>query len=210
MGAAVDKFAHNSFALLAYAAIVKLYGLQLPSFDRSQGLWGFIGSIQSLLMTFGVTLAACLIGSRIPDWIDSGDRPGHRGFGHSLLSLIIFTIVALLASSQFVDQGLAGLYAVALAAGHLSHLVLDFVTYEGVPWFWPLDEKYSLDLGPAGGLFVGFLGFLALVLSIYILADCLLVVVAIPMRIRPISELLDQEFQNFIRGLAVGFCGVMP
>jgi len=38
--------------------------------------------------------------------------------------------------------------------------VLDFVTYEGVPWYWPLlDEKYSLDLGPAGGLFVGSLGF---------------------------------------------------
>ena len=173
MGAAVDRFAHSSFALLAYAAIVKIYGLQFPSFDRSQGFWGFVGSLHSLLMTFGVTLATCLIGSRIPDWIDSGDRPGHRGFGHSLLSFALFTIVALLASSQFVDQGLAALYAVALAAGYLSHLVLDFVTYEGVPLFWPLDEKYSLDLGPAGGLFVGFLGLLALVLSIYLLADVL-------------------------------------
>jgi membrane-bound metal-dependent hydrolase YbcI (DUF457 family) len=173
MGAAVDKFAHNSFALLAYAAIVRIYGLQLPSFDRNQGLWGFIGFLQPLLMTFGVTFAACLIGSRTPDWIDSDRKPGHRGFGHSLLSLLIFTIIALLISSQFVDQGLASLYAVALAAGYLSHLVLDFVTYEGVPWFWPLDEKYSLDLGPAGGLLVGFLGFLALVLSIYLLADVL-------------------------------------
>jgi membrane-bound metal-dependent hydrolase YbcI (DUF457 family) len=104
-------------------------------------------------MTFGVTLAACLIGSRIPDWIDSGDRPGHRGFGHSLLSLVLFTIVILLLSSQFVDQGLALLYAVALAAGYLSYLsymVLDFVAYDGVPWFWALEEKYSLDLGPVG------------------------------------------------------------
>jgi len=171
MGAAVDRFAHNSFALLAYAVIVRIYDLQLPSFDRSQGLWGFIGSIQSLLMTFGVTLAVCLIGSRLPDWIDSDRKPGHRGFGHSLFSLILFTIIALLISSLFVDQGLAVLYAVALAAGYFSHLVLDFVTYEGVPWFWPLDEKYSLDLGPAGGLFVGFLGLLALVLSIYLLQD---------------------------------------
>jgi membrane-bound metal-dependent hydrolase YbcI (DUF457 family) len=177
MGAAVDRFAHNSFALLAYAAIVRLYGLQLPSFDRSQGLWGFIDSVRSLLMTFGVTLATCLIGSRIPDWIDSGDRPGHRGFGHSLLSLIIFTIIALLISGQFVDQGPALLYAIALAAGYLSHLVLDFATYEGVPWFWPLDEKYSLELGPAGGLLVGFLGFLALVLSIYLLADLFMVTI---------------------------------
>jgi hypothetical protein len=47
MGATVDRFAHNSFALLVYAAIVRIYGLQLPSFDRSQGLWGFIGSMQS-------------------------------------------------------------------------------------------------------------------------------------------------------------------
>jgi membrane-bound metal-dependent hydrolase YbcI (DUF457 family) len=150
MRAAVDRFAHSSFALLAYAAIVKIYGLQLPSFDRSQGLWGLIGSMQSLLMTSGFTLVACLIGSRFPDWIDSGDRPGYRGFGHSLLSLFIFAFIALIISSQFVDQGLAVLYAVALAAGYFSHLVLDFVTYEGVPWFWPLDERYSLDLGPVG------------------------------------------------------------
>jgi membrane-bound metal-dependent hydrolase YbcI (DUF457 family) len=180
MGAAVDRFAHNSFALLAYVAIVRIYDLQLPSFDRSQGLWGFIGSIQSLLMTFGLTLAACLIGIRIPDWIESGDRPGHRGFGHSLLSLLLFTIVALLVSSQFVYQGLALLYVVALAAGYLSHLVLDFVTYEGVPWFWPLGEKYSLDLDSAGGLLVGFLGFLALVLSIYLLQDHLFPAAVLP------------------------------
>jgi membrane-bound metal-dependent hydrolase YbcI (DUF457 family) len=182
MGAAVDRFAHNSFALLAYAVIVKLYGLQLPSFDRSQGLWGFVGSIQSLLMTFGATLAACLIGSRIPDWIDSGDRPGHRGFGHSLLSLFIFALIALFISGYFVDQGLAVLYAVAFAAGYLSHLVLDFVTYEGVPWFWPFDEKYSLDLGPAGGLFIGFLGFLALVLSFYLLQDHLFPAAVLPFK----------------------------
>jgi inner membrane protein len=160
-------------------AIVRIYDLQLPSFDRSQGLWGFVGSIQSLLMTFGLTLAACLIGSRIPDWIDSDRNPGHRGFGHSLFSLILFMIVVLFASSQFVDQGLAVLYAVAFAAGYLSHLVLDFVTYEGVPWFWPLDEKYSLDLGPAGGLFVGFLGFLALVLSLYLLTVHILVIIVL-------------------------------
>jgi membrane-bound metal-dependent hydrolase YbcI (DUF457 family) len=106
-----------------------------------------------LMMTFGFTLAVCLIGPRIPNWIDSGDRPGHRGFGHSLLSLVLFTIVILLLSSQFVDQGLALLYAVALAAGYLSYLsymVLDFVAYDGVPWFWALEEKYSLDLGPVG------------------------------------------------------------
>jgi membrane-bound metal-dependent hydrolase YbcI (DUF457 family) len=131
-------------------------------------------------MTFGFTLEACLIGSRIPDWIDSDRHPGHRGFGHSLLSLVLFTIIALLISSQFVDQDLAVLYAVALAAGYLSHLVLDFVTYEGVPWFWPLDEKYSLDLGPAGGLFVGFLGFLALILSIYLLQDHLFPAAVLP------------------------------
>jgi membrane-bound metal-dependent hydrolase YbcI (DUF457 family) len=133
-----------------------------------------------LMMTFGFTLAACLIGSRIPDWMDSGDRPGHRGFGHSLLSQLIFTIVALLISSLFVDQGLAVLYSVALAAGYFSHLVLDLMTYEGVIWFWPLDEKYSLDLGPAGGLFVGFLGFLALVLSIYLLQDHLFPAAVLP------------------------------
>jgi membrane-bound metal-dependent hydrolase YbcI (DUF457 family) len=135
------------------------------------------------MMTFGVTLAACLIGSRIPDWIDSDRHPGHRGFGHSLLSLFIFALIALIISSQFVDQGLAVLYTVALTAGYLSHLVLDFVTYEGVPWLWPLDEKYSLDLDSAGGLLVGFLGFLALVLSVYLLTDRFMVAVVLLLRV---------------------------
>jgi membrane-bound metal-dependent hydrolase YbcI (DUF457 family) len=134
------------------------------------------------MMTFGFTLAACLIGSRIPDWIDSGDRPGHRGFGHSLLSLFIFAFIALIVSGYFVDKDLAVLHAVALAAGYLSQLVLDFVTYKGVPWFWPLDEKYFLDLDSAGGLLVGSLGFLAFVLSIYLLADRFLVAIVLLLR----------------------------
>jgi hypothetical protein len=58
MGTAVDRFTHNSFALLAYVTIVRLYGLQLPPFDRSQRLWGFIDSFRSLLMTFGVTFVS--------------------------------------------------------------------------------------------------------------------------------------------------------
>ena len=45
------------------------------------------------------------------------------------------------------------------------------------PGSGPLDEKYSFDLGPAGGLFVGFLGFLALVLSIYLLTDRFMVTI---------------------------------
>jgi membrane-bound metal-dependent hydrolase YbcI (DUF457 family) len=95
-------------------------------------------------MTFGLTLAACLIGIRIPDWIESGDRPGHRGFGHSLLSLFIFAFIALIVSGYFVDKDLAVLHAVVLAAGFLSYLVLDFVTYKGVPWFWPSMRSTSL------------------------------------------------------------------
>jgi hypothetical protein len=55
--------------------------------------------------------------------------------------------------------------------------MLDFVTYGDVPWFWPLGEKHSLDLGPAGGPFVGSLGFLALVLSVYLLTDRFMVAV---------------------------------
>jgi len=58
--------------------------------------------------------------------------------------------IALFLFGYFVDQDLTVLYAVALAVGYLSHLLLNFVTYEGVPWFWPPEEKYSLDLGPAG------------------------------------------------------------
>jgi hypothetical protein len=41
----------------------------------------------------------------------------------------------------------------------------------------------SLDLGPAGGLFVGSLGFLALVLSIYLLADRFLVTIVLLPRV---------------------------
>jgi hypothetical protein len=79
-------------------------------------------------------------------------------------------LVALIAPGYFADQCLAVLYAVTFAAGYLLPRA-GLCDVRGRSWFWPLDEKYSLDLGPAGGLFVGFLGFLALVLSFYLLQD---------------------------------------
>jgi hypothetical protein len=79
-------------------------------------------------------------------------------------------LVALIAPGYFADQCLAVLYAVTFAAGYLLPRA-GLCDVRGRSWFWPLEEKYSLDLGPAGGLFVGSLGFLALVLSIYLLAD---------------------------------------
>jgi hypothetical protein len=45
-----------------------------------------------------------------------------------------------------------------------------------------LDEKYFLDLDSARGLLVGSLGFLAFVLSIYLLADRFLVAIVLLLR----------------------------
>ncbi len=98
----------------------------------------------------GVLLGA-LLGGTAPDL----DKPrrwwgrflarsafgGHRHLSHSLTGFLMFAVVAAIGIGRL---GLAlgvspTLPFLGFAAGYLSHLVLDSLTIEGVPWLFPVE-----------------------------------------------------------------------
>ena len=54
----------------------------------------------------------------------------HRGFFHSILSMVFFMIIAFLVSGN-------PYFSLAVLIGFTSHLVFDSLTKKGVAWFWP-------------------------------------------------------------------------
>lgn len=54
----------------------------------------------------------------------------HRGFFHSILSMVSFMIIAFLVTGN-------PYYSLAVFIGFASHLVFDSLTKKGVAWFWP-------------------------------------------------------------------------
>jgi|GEM_PF-1663398 membrane-bound metal-dependent hydrolase YbcI (DUF457 family) len=95
-------------------------------------------------------VVAALIGGIAPDF----DKPralwqrailmplaqGHRHLSHSLVGLALFAIVTALALGPLgraLHLPLAPIWLAAVA-GYLTHLLLDSLTVEGVPWLYPL------------------------------------------------------------------------
>ncbi|QJC31482.1 metal-dependent hydrolase [Enterobacteriaceae endosymbiont of Donacia tomentosa] len=66
---------------------------------------------------------------------------GHRGFTHSLLSIIIITFIIL--NKKFVDVIDVKL---GLIIGYCSHIIADMLTPYGVPLLWPYKKKFRLPL----------------------------------------------------------------
>jgi inner membrane protein len=107
-------------------------------------------------------LIAALLGGTAPDL----DKPrqwwarflahtafgGHRHLSHSLVGLAIFTVgFSLLARALAPPVGAsATLVAAGFIAGYLSHLVLDSLTIEGVPWLFPIQTYFGFP--PTSGL----------------------------------------------------------
>jgi inner membrane protein len=107
-------------------------------------------------------LIAALVGGTAPDV----DKPrhwwarllahttfgGHRHLSHSLVGLAIFTVgFTLLARALAPAVGAsAALVSAGFVAGYLSHLLLDSLTIEGVPWLFPIPTYFGFP--PASGL----------------------------------------------------------
>lgn len=68
---------------------------------------------------------------------------GHRGATHApLINLLLFTV--LLSISIFFDNNIKSLYInfiYGMFVGSLSHILLDSLTIEGVPFFYPFNNK---------------------------------------------------------------------
>jgi inner membrane protein len=101
------------------------------------------------LSLFGFLLAA-LVGGTAPDL----DKPrrwwgrflahtafgGHRHLSHSLVGLLLFALCfVVVARAVAPPLGVSPmLVSLGFVAGYLSHLVLDSLTIEGVPWLFPI------------------------------------------------------------------------
>ena len=100
--------------------------------------------------------ALLLFGAIVPDLdylIDWGFGTHiHRTLSHSLLGVLLFSVVvAVLLSLKKVDWKKG---TVAFAAGMLSHMLSDLF-FGPILFFWPLSFSFSLPLFPVGTLFDG-------------------------------------------------------
>lgn len=113
-------------------------------------------------LTAGVAGIAALV----PDWLQVNmpglnktirGACGHRGLSHWGLAALAVYLVAL---------GIVPSLALPLAAGWLSHLVLDAFNAPGVPLFWPLPWRLHLASIRSGGHLDGALTWLWALLAI--------------------------------------------
>jgi inner membrane protein len=92
---------------------------------------------------FYMTIPISIIGSVFPD-IDRpkkwffGSIMKHRGWIHSLLAMIIFTVILKL---MFLQIGVYYELELVFTAGYFSHLFLDAFTPMGVMMFYPLKKR---------------------------------------------------------------------
>jgi inner membrane protein len=96
-------------------------------------------------INFLVFMLIAIFGSMMPDIDNPSSKLGknikivgyvfkHRGFFHSLPSLILFTFI----SYRFLNV----IWTFAFFLGYFSHLILDNMTYQGIYWLYPL--KYRI------------------------------------------------------------------
>ena len=94
--------------------------------------------IPALAVLGGAGLVGCLLRSRTRRWSILSAAlhvaGGHRGPTHSLLCLTLTAAVGLLLRATLTWW--------ALPLGVLSHLLLDTLTWGGVPWLWPWKKRF--------------------------------------------------------------------
>ncbi|MDR9785768.1 MAG: metal-dependent hydrolase [Peptococcaceae bacterium MAG4] len=71
---------------------------------------------------------------------------GHRGPLHSLLGVFAATLVATILNHGSIA------FASTVAVGCLSHLVMDSLNPQGVPWLWPYKKRIGLPLVQTGSI----------------------------------------------------------
>ena len=67
----------------------------------------------------------------------------HRGFSHSIVGLIVFSVAAYLVNKT---------YALNFMVGYLSHIIIDFINMRGEALFWPKKKRYCLHICKADSI----------------------------------------------------------
>ena len=71
---------------------------------------------------------------------------GHRFISHSIVGLVVFGILSYYALQLASHSLLVNMSTVwwSFMIGYFSHLVMDTITHEGVPWFFPIPWKIGI------------------------------------------------------------------
>jgi len=93
---------------------------------------------------------------------------GHRGVLHSLLGLALVCATLGFVLRFWLPPGLVYGVLPAVAAGYLSHLLLDALNPGGVPLLWPSEKRFSLPVCRVGSLTERVLSVLLLLAAGYV------------------------------------------
>lgn len=71
---------------------------------------------------------------------------GHRFISHSIIGIILFGFLSHLALQLASHTILVDMHIVwwSFMIGYISHLVMDTITHEGVPWLFPIPWKIGI------------------------------------------------------------------
>lgn len=117
---------------------------------------------------------------RLLPWDSKSTRDflqGHRNVSHSIIGLLLFSfLVGILLDLVSLSNLDHRIIQEAFFLGHLSHLLSDSLTIQGVPWFYPIPFKFGfppfsfLRVRTGGWVekLLVFPGFLALTIWMYI------------------------------------------
>lgn len=127
--------------VLLSALGVGMLGALLPDIDHPQSAMGR----QLPVVSDGVSLLM-----------------GHRRGVHSLLAAAVLGVAAW-SGLRLACPGLSLLLAVSFVFGYLSHLLLDALNPEGVPFLWPfVKRRFGIPLAHTGGMMESWVVFPAL------------------------------------------------
>lgn len=102
---------------------------------------------------------------------------GHRFISHSIIGIILFGFLSYYMLQLASHTILVNMHLVwwSFMIGYISHLIMDTITHEGVPWFFPIPWKIGIPPIKAlriktGGIIekaIVFPGFVMLTIYIY-------------------------------------------
>lgn len=123
--------AHMALGVLVYQDASAFFGAPTEP-------WLFIPAIIGSLLP-DIDQPESQIGKHVPAISSTAKKfLGHRGVTHSLFALVMLT------AAGFAAGGVVGQAVTALCWGYASHLLGDWLTVKGIPFFWPMPQKFKI------------------------------------------------------------------
>lgn len=123
---------HMALGILVYQDASAFFGVTTEP-------WLFIPAIIGALLP-DLDQPESQIGAHVPAVSSAVKRIfGHRGVTHSLFAIVALTMATFAAGDGPVGRAMA-----AMCWGYASHILGDWLTVKGVPFFWPMPKKFKI------------------------------------------------------------------